>query len=70
MDKTYTDSRRKGWQSGSSTEGSLTSSPVNRKHKFSESVYSENNKIFNALNMVEDIDENWKLVFEKLGKLG
>ena len=31
MDKTYTDSRRKGWQSGSSTEGSLTSSPVNRK---------------------------------------
>ena len=70
MDKTYTNSRRKGWQSSSSTEGSLTFSPVNKKHKFSESVYSEKNKIFNTLNMLEDIAENLKLVFEKLGKLG
>ena len=70
MDKTYTNSRRKGRQSSSSTEGSLTSSPVNKKHKFSKSVYSENNKIFTALNMVEDIAKNLKLVFEKLEKLG
>ena len=70
MDKTYTNSRRKGWQSSTSSEGSLTSSPVKKKHKFSESIYSGNNKIFTALNMVEDIAENLKLVFEKLGKLG
>ena len=70
MDTTYTNTRRKRWQSSSSTEGSLTSAPVNKKHKFSKSVYSENNKIFTALNMVEDIAKNLKLVFEKLEKLG
>ena len=64
MDKTYTNSRGKGRQSGSSTEGSLTSSPVDKRHKFSANAYLENSN-----KSSEYIAQNLKLVFEKLGKL-